>query len=353
MRGYVISGIQQIGTGIPDLTAAFGWYRKNFGFDIRVFEDEGEAALMLPYTGGKPRARHAILALNLQGGGGLEVWQSKGRKTEPPDFQVQLGDLGIFSVRIKARDLQAALAYLRKQNVELLGDVDADPSGGTHFFVRDPFGLVFQVIEGNGWFSKGRVPTGGTAGCLIGSSDVERARKFYSEILGYDKELYDETGTFSDLQTLPGGSGRFRRMLLTHSQPRRGAFAPVLGPTRIELIQALERRPRKIFADRQWGDLGFIHICFDVNGMEELKARCQSFGCPFTVDSGSGFDMGDSAGRFAYTEDPDGTLIEFVEAHRLEIVKKWGWYLDLNKRHPEKPLPRWMLRSLAFNRVKD
>jgi catechol 2,3-dioxygenase-like lactoylglutathione lyase family enzyme len=188
---------------------------------------------------------------------------------------------------------------------------------------------------------------------LIGSSDIEKARKFYSEILGYDSVLYDETGTFEDLEPLPGGSGKFRRMLLTHSQPRRGAFAPVLGPTKIELIQALEREPKKIFADRQWGDLGFIHVCFDVNGIEELKVSCDQIGCPFTVDSGSGFDMGDSAGRFAYTEDPDGTLIEFVEAHKLEIVKKWGWYLDLSKRRPEKPLPRWMLRSLAFNRVKD
>jgi catechol 2,3-dioxygenase-like lactoylglutathione lyase family enzyme len=353
MRECVISGIQQIGTGIPDLRAAFSWYRNKFGFDIRVFEDDGEAALMLPYTGGKPRARHAILALNLQGGGGLEVWQSKGRKTEPPDFEVQLGDLGIFSARIKARDIQTAFSYLSGQQVELLGGIAADPSGAAHFFVKDPFGLVFQVIEGNGWFSKGKVPTGGAAGCLIGSSDVEKARHFYSEILGYDRVLYDETGTFSDLHCLLGGTERFRRVLLTHSQPRRGPFAPVLGPTKIELIQALDRQPRKIFADRQWGDLGFIHVCFDVKGMEGLKTRCEGLGWPFTVDSGSAFDMGDSAGRFAYTEDPDGTLIEFVETRKLEIVKKWGWYLDLSKRDPEKPLPRWMLRSLAFNRVRD
>jgi len=353
MSEYIISGIQQIGAGIPDLRAAFRWYRKKLGFDIRVFEDDGEAALMLPYTGGKPRTRHAVLALNLQGGGGLEVWQSKGRKTEAPDFQVRLGDLGIFSARIKARDVQRAFDFLKKEEAELLGGVAADPSGAAHFFVKDPFGLIFQVIEGNGWFSKSRYPTGGAGGCLIGASNVEKARDFYAEVLGYDVVLYDATGTFEDLEPLPGGSATFRRVLLAHSRPRRGAFAPVLGPTKIELIQALERRPKKIFADRQWGDLGFIHVCFDVNGMDDLKARCDRLGCPFTVDSGSGFDMGDSAGRFAYTEDPDGTLIEFVEAHKLEIVRKWGWYLDLSKRRPDKALPRWMLKSLAFNRVKD
>jgi len=353
MSEYIISGIQQIGAGIPDLSGAFRWYRKKLGFDIRVFEDDGEAALMLPYTGGKPRARHAVLALNLQGGGGLEVWQSKGRKTEAPDFHVQPGDLGIFAARIKARDVHRAFDFLKKEQAELLGGVATDPVGEAHFYIRDPFGLIFQVVGGNGWFSKTRFPTGGAAGCLIGTADVGKAREFYAEILGYDSVLYDETGTFADLEPLPGGSGTFRRVLLAHSRPRRGAFAPVLGPTKIELLQALDRRPRKIFAGRYWGDLGFIHVCFDVNGMDDLKAHCDQLGYPFTVDSGSGFDMGDSAGRFAYTEDPDGTLIEFVEAHKLEIVKKWGWYLDLGKRRPDKALPRWMLRSLALNRVKD
>jgi hypothetical protein len=63
--------------------------------------------------------------------------------------------------------------------------------------------------------------------------------------------------------------------------------------------------------------------------------------------------MGEAAGRFSYTEDPDGTLIEFIESYKLAIMKKWGWYLDMRKRRPEKQLPRWMLKSLAFGRVKD
>jgi hypothetical protein len=54
MKEYIVSGIQQIGAGIPDLSGAFRWYRNKLGFDIRVFEDDGEAALMLTYTGGNP-----------------------------------------------------------------------------------------------------------------------------------------------------------------------------------------------------------------------------------------------------------------------------------------------------------
>jgi hypothetical protein len=55
--------------------------------------------------------------------------------------------------------------------------------------------------------------------------------------------------------------------------------------------------------------------------------------------------------HFAYIEDPDGTLIEFVETHRVPVVKKIGWYFNLKGRNG-KPLPRWMVRALSFNRVK-
>lgn len=42
------TGIQQIGIGIKDVSEASRWYRDNFGFTAQVFDDAGEAALMLP-----------------------------------------------------------------------------------------------------------------------------------------------------------------------------------------------------------------------------------------------------------------------------------------------------------------
>jgi hypothetical protein len=63
--------------------------------------------------------------------------------------------------------------------------------------------------------------------------------------------------------------------------------------------------------------------------------------------------MGEAAGYFAYIEDPDGTLIEFVETHKIPIIKSIGWYLDLRKRsRPEASLPKWMLKALGLGRVR-
>jgi catechol 2,3-dioxygenase-like lactoylglutathione lyase family enzyme len=349
----IISGIQQVGIGIPDVHAAWTWYRKHFEIDVPIFEEAAEANLMLPYTGGKPHARHAILALSMQGGGGFEIWQYTSRTPQLPDFEVSAGDLGIFVCKIKCHQADAAYAHLKSLGADLPGTVMTSPDGMRHFFVKDPYGNWFNVTESKSWFSKNKAQTGGVGGVIIGVSDMNRALKFYAEILGYQKVLSDETGVFEDFKVLPGGDRNFRRVKITTNVEPKGAFSALLGSTEIELIQLTENQGRRIFENRFWGDRGFIHLCFDINGMAELKAKCESAGHPFTVDSSNSFDMGEAAGHFSYIEDPDGTLIEFVETHKIPILKKIGWYLDLRKRNPEKPLPVWMLKALSLNRKKN
>jgi catechol 2,3-dioxygenase-like lactoylglutathione lyase family enzyme len=194
--------------------------------------------------------------------------------------------------------------------------------------------------------------TGGPAGMIVGVSDIEKSKKFYADILGYDTVVYDKQGSFDDLKNLPSGTQKVHRVLLKHSKPRSGAFSKLLGASEIELVKTLERTPKKIFENRFWGDQGFIHLCFDISNQKAMKVVCAEKGYPYTIDSGEKFDMGEAAGHFSYIEDPDGALIEFVETKKIPIMKKLGWYLDLRKRDASKPLPDWMLKVLKFNRVK-
>jgi catechol 2,3-dioxygenase-like lactoylglutathione lyase family enzyme len=198
--------------------------------------------------------------------------------------------------------------------------------------------------------------SGGSYGAMIGVSNIEKALVLYSDILGYDEVAYDSTGVFHDLAALAGGTNEFRRVLLKRSTPSTGPFSRMFGPSDMELICAA-KPGKRIFENRFWGDPGFIHLCFDIVNMDELKASCEKLGFPFTVDSkhsheGNSFDMGEAAGHFSYIEDPDGTLIEFVETHKIAVLKKLGWYLNLKKREPGKPLPEWILKTLRFSRVK-
>ncbi len=356
MKGYIISGIQQMGIGVMNLEEAWKWYIKQFGMDCRIFGDEAEAKLMLPYTGGLPRKRHAILALNLQSGGGFEIWQYKSREPVKIKEEIRIGDLGISACKMKVKHIQETLEGFQRNGIEVPAKTSADPTGKMTFFMKDPFGNIFQLVEAVDWFRNEKKNTGGSYGAIIGVSDIEKSRVLYSEILGYDDVIYDKKGIFSDLADIPGGNIECRRVLLKRSKPFAGPFSKVLGESVIELVSSPGKPGKKIYEGRFWGDPGFIHLCYDMHGMDDLKEYCKSKGFPFTVDSkqsheGNSFDMGEAAGHFSYIQDPDGTLIEFVETHRIPILKKLGWYLDLRKRDPEKSLPGWMLWALRFSRV--
>lgn len=357
MNEVSISGIQQIGVGVKNVHEAWGWYKKYFGLDIRGLEEMAPAKYMLPYTGGEPRNRHAALAITLTGGAGFEIWNHTDFEPRAPEFEIQLGDLGIFLAKIKCKDINKTYKKFKEDGLSIQTGI-VNFEGDKFFYLKDPYGNIFQIIEGNHWFKEENKLTGGGYGALIGCSDIEKSIDFYNSILGYDTVVYDKTDVFDDFANLPGGDNKIRRVLLSHSKPRSGPFSELFGESMIELVQVLDRKLRKIFEGRYWGELGFIHLCFDIQGMDNLRELCKTKGYPFTVDTGSifkdgSFDMGDAAGLFAYNEDPDGTLIEYVETHKLQLIKKIGLAINLRKRKPEKPLPRWLINSMRFIKAKD
>lgn len=352
MRDKLIYGIQQIGVGVDDADKAFEWYATRLGADISVFDDNNVATYMAPYMGGKPRSKRAILALNLQGGCGYELWQYLDRTPKRPPSPVAIGDLGIHAAFVKTRDIQRAFDRLRHLGETPLTEIRKESDGQSCFYIQDPYGNLLKIKTFDSWFSNDGQAFGGAYGCAIGVSDIEQARVLYSDVLGYDQVIYDETGVFADLAGLPNGDKAFRRVLLTHRAKRVGGFSKLLGNSQIELIQCLEHTPKKIFEGRYWGDIGFIHLCFDIRNMKALTEECAEKGFPFRVLSAESFDMGDANGHWGYLEDGDGTLIEFVETHKVPLFKKLGLNINLKNRHPEKPLSNWVIKAMRFKRVK-
>jgi len=345
---YLIAGIQQVGVGVSNVYEARDWYRDILGYDIVIFDEAAEASLMLPYTDNKPQKRHAVLAYNLQSGGGFEIWQYTSRTPVPPKFEIKLGDLGIFGVKIKTTDIRNAYTEFKKKKINIVSELLETPEGHLHFFFKDPYDNLFEMEENKGLLLNQSKVTSGSSGVILGVSDIDKSMQFYNNLLGYDTVVYDKEGIFPDLATLAGGKDKYRRVLLKHSKKRSGAFSPLLGDSSVELVQVIGRQAKKIYENRLWGDLGYIHLCFDIIGMSELKNKCEAAGHPFTVDSANSFDMGEAAGHFTYVEDPDGTLIEFVETHKIPIVKKLNWYLNLEKRGQEKSLPNWFFKILSL-----
>lgn len=348
----MITGIQQVGIGVTDAQEAKLLYKYLFGMDVLIFDDKAEASLMTEYTGSKVHDRRAILSLNMNGGGGFEIWQFTSRNPSKPDKAPQLGDIGIFAVKIKSKDVKVAHAHFSKLSNVNVSPLFDTPDDRYHFWLTDPYGNHFNIVEGDEWFKTGDCICGGVVGAVIGVSDMNKALHFYKDVLGINEVTYSGTAPMLDVPDDKLAGQSFERVLLKKQVANRGAFSKLLGAVQIELVRANERTPEKIYANRYWGDCGFIHLCFDVLNMDALRQLSSKSGYPFTVDSANSFSMGSSAGRFCYVEDPDGTLVELVETHKVPIFKKLGLYLDLKKRKNDKPLPSWMIGMLALNKVR-
>ena len=349
MHDY-ISGIQQIGIGVKNVRESMLLYKKLFGLDVLIFDDTSDATLMTQYTGGKVYNRQAVLTMNLAGGGGFEIWQFNNREPKQPLQNIMYGDLGIYAAKIKCSDVESAHSYFDLHKQISVSSLQINPGGDKHFWLTDAYGNCFNIVGSSDWFKQSSKKTGAVTGAVIGVSNMEQSIIFYKEFLGITEIVYDTAGNFSDNKN--NKETYCRRVLLRKNTSGKGAFNKLLGAVEIELVQVLDRKPLTVFKDRFWGDCGFIHLCFDVLNMDGLKGHALSLDIEFTVDSENSFEMENAAGRFCYAEDPDGTLIELVETHRIPILKKFNWYLDLQKRDREKPLPDWMINMLALSKVK-
>jgi catechol 2,3-dioxygenase-like lactoylglutathione lyase family enzyme len=341
----LISGVQQVGIGVKDAGEAFKWYNKTLGLNVPVFDDEAEAKLMKSLTNNNVRKRRAILVVNMGGGGGAEIWESRTPLPLPQTFKPEIGDLGIFAIKIKAQNVRE---FAARNNSK----INKNPVAEDIVWAEDLYGNAIQVCGDDSWFKTSAGNTGGILGAVIGVSNMENALVLYKTVLELGEVVYDKTGEFSDLESLNADKTKFRRVLLRKKQSPEGAFSKLFGNIEIELIQKIEGGGRHIFKDRTWGDLGYIHLCFDALNMDVLSSKLSEAGYPFVVDSANSFDMGDAAGRFTYIIDPDGTLIEFVETHKVPVLKKIGWYINLKKRKTQNPLPNWMVNTLGWGKVK-
>ena len=240
MNDYLISGIQQMGVGVEDFSKAWKWYINMFQMNVRILEDDTVAERMLPYTGGKAQKRHACIAVNLQGGGGFEIWQYSERKPMPKTFEVAVGDLGIFATKIKSHDVVAYHTQL-KAKYDRVGPLSILPDGTQCFIVTDPWGNYFQVVEDKSIFIPQNTLSGGVVGGMIGCTDVERSIPLYRDLLGYSRVVYDKIGVFDDFGAMLNGEQNYRRVLRKQHYRTGASLGP---PAPQDIRRTLLGRPR-------------------------------------------------------------------------------------------------------------
>ena len=351
---YRIQGMQHIGVATSDMDHSLKFFRQLFGMDIPFFDSIQAAPLMDSHTRGETITKRASMVMNLQGGCAFEVLRADSFEPVPAGWEIAPGDLGITTVQMKTRDIQKMHAHARSITGDTCDqELRETPWGAKTFYLKDPDGNRFQVLEADDWFENNGHPSGGVMGCTIGVSDMDAALKLYADVLGFDQVLHDATGIQADWEGIPHGTESFRRVRLTQSAPGAGGFGKLTGRTYIELVQAIDRKGSFIFKDRIWCDIGFAHLGFDVRGMADLGTALDKAGFGFRCDTADAIGMGETKVHCTYIDDPDECWLEMIEVYKVPIIEKWGLFLDVQKRGADEPLPRWMLKALRFSRVKD
>jgi catechol 2,3-dioxygenase-like lactoylglutathione lyase family enzyme len=245
----MITGIQQIGIGVKNADEAKHVYKGLFGMDTLIFDDKADASLMTRYTGNEIHRRHAILSMNLAGGGGIEIWQFTSRNPSAR-ASIQWGDLGILAARVNAKNVTLAHEWFVKQNGLQVSGLSEGPGGQLHFWICDQYDNHFNVVQNNEWFNKKQTFCGGVVGAVMGISDMEKAVHFYQAILDGPEICYDKTGPSFDLPDGWRNGETFRRLLLRKPISHQGAFSKLLGGIEIEWVQAMKETPKRIYQDR-------------------------------------------------------------------------------------------------------
>jgi len=134
-------------------------------------------------------------------------------------------------------------------------------------------------------------------------SSLDRSIGFFRDVLG-----------FTLLHRGPRDPGFSERVVGVPGAKLEIAFLQAPGH-RIELIQYLAPAGRKRLESRPC-DTGFAHVAFDVDDIDAVLAAAakhdvKPLGAPQMLDAGP-----NKGGKVAYTRDPDGITVEFIQPPR-------------------------------------
>ena len=313
----MITAFQHVGIGVHDVDKTYRFWSKMLGFKVKLndtvrYTDELESII------GDLVEMREMMAMNVRGGGAIELVRHTSTEPLEPPAPVEWGDIGILEIGLKAYNLETLREKLSQKGAEFVTGIHearfSDGGSYRNTYLRDPDGLLVNLVEEPGG---GRAAVGGVRHVALGVTDLKRSRDFYSEIVGFNQVVHE-----SDDEEVPEeiSSGRKTKVAVLRQPPELKSSLPLLEAGTLKLVQTPDYKGKRTFEGRRWGDIGCMEFALDVTDLsrtyEEMIARgageCQA---PTPVDMGSG-----SAGSVAYLKDPDGNFIEMVEVEKVMFV---------------------------------
>ena len=146
----VITGIAHTAVCVPDLDAAVEWYESVLGLQVLSppYRMEGDA---ITRDMGELVPPPVVVRAAIVGVGHddhvLELIEYPEHRGAPTDTTVRLTDAGITHVGLVCDDVDATRARLAHHDVEFLTAGVADVAGVRTTWFRDPWGVVFILVQ--------------------------------------------------------------------------------------------------------------------------------------------------------------------------------------------------------------
>lgn len=320
----MINSLQHVGQGVWDVDVTYEFYRKYFGYKFKL-NDLTVADHDMAQVIGSVETIRVLMALNVRGGGVLELVEHKSSPIQPRFDDGGYGNYGILEVGYGVRSIEDVVADFQQRGMQMrtpVGEISLMGGGCWRYaYLQDPDGLMLQLVEdlqpGRPQHSKPQVL--GVVHVGVGVSNLERSKKFYESVLGFDQLLYEFQSHLPEMDQVIGKSLPMKLAILKRSAP---VCQPVslLPAGTIKLFEMPGQQGKHIYEGRRWGDIGCMELAMDVTNLEEVVADMKAHGVaidvpPVEIDMGSG-----SKGLVAYIRDPDGTIIEFTEVKTVAWV---------------------------------
>lgn len=320
----MINAMQHIGLGVWDVDKTYDFYNRFFGYKVKLNDLTVASKEMEPVVGSVETMR-MMMAANPKGGGIIELIEHKSSPIRPFPENGRYGYYGVLEAGYGVRQIDRVVADMKAAGVPFLTPVfEQDLGDGRKWrfaYLQDPDGLPLQLTEEVG--SIGQAHNGGKPAMLglshigLGVSDLERSIEFYRNALGFDRVLFQFEGEVPEMEPVAGMPLRAKVAILERSQPASGPLGRLLPRGVLKLFEVKDSRGRHAYKGRRWGDIGCMEFCMDVTDLHAVVADMKAKGIPIylppvEIDMGSG-----SKGMVAYVRDPDGSIVEFVEAKSI------------------------------------
>jgi predicted enzyme related to lactoylglutathione lyase len=321
--GAPVRGIYNWIHGTGDAERSFAFYRDVFGIELRRSPFAGPAPATAPAERIRSVAEAGSDALvwdltNTHGSRFRTVFM---RAANTP-FGLELSefldiprservpnpwDPGAWKLVFSVRDLDAVVGRLKARGAPVVtrGGVALDTPGGRAILVRDPDGCLVEARQA----SPAAVSAAKEPGDLIETSiwmsvaHLERARGFYERLLGWSVQDV-RRATAAELNVNGLSDGALTQMVA--SIPRAGVTVVMAEFTR----PAATSQMAKAF-EWQIQDVGSPQFQLEVDDLDALLERTTNAG--YRVVSVGARPIQRPFGRFVFSADADGVLVEFVE----------------------------------------